>query len=41
LPLTAAPYYVPRQAEPPPQATEQQLTDPELASVPRPPMPLR
>jgi hypothetical protein len=45
LPPTAAPYYVPRQVEPSPQAqpqaTEQQLTDPELASVPRPPMPLR
>jgi hypothetical protein len=36
----AAPYYPPRSAEPPPQATEQ-LTDPELAAVPRPPMPLR
>jgi hypothetical protein len=33
--------YVPRQVEPPPQTTGQQLTDPELATVPRPPMPLR
>jgi hypothetical protein len=45
LPPAAAPYYAPRPIEPPPQAqppaTEQQLTDPELASVPRPPMPLR
>jgi hypothetical protein len=39
LPPTA-PYYPPRPAEPPPQAMDQ-LTDPELASVPRPPMPLR
>ena len=37
----AAPYYAPRPTEPPPPASEQQLTDPELASVPRPPMPLR
>jgi hypothetical protein len=39
LPQTAAPYYVPRQPEPPPQIT----VDPqaELSSVPRPPMPLR
>jgi cell division protein FtsB len=47
LPPTAAPYYVPRQPEPQalpqaqPQASGQQLTDPELASVPRPPMPVR
>jgi hypothetical protein len=40
LPQAAAPY-VPRQPEPPPQATAQPLTDPELASVPRPPMPVR
>jgi hypothetical protein len=39
-----APYaapYVPRQVEPPPPAVEQPLADPELASVPRPPMPVR
>ncbi len=40
LPQAAAPY-VPRQAEPQPQALDQPLADPELASVPRPPMPLR
>jgi hypothetical protein len=45
LPQAAAPY-VPRQPEPLPQsmgtqATGQPLTDPELASVPRPPMPVR
>ena len=40
VPPTAAPY-VAQQIEPPPQATTQTLTDPELASVPRPPMPLR
>jgi hypothetical protein len=41
LPPTAAPY-VPRQVEPPPpQTTGEPLTDPELASVPRPPMPVR
>jgi hypothetical protein len=39
-PQTAAPY-VPQQAEPPPQATTQTLSDPELAAVPRPPMPVR
>jgi hypothetical protein len=39
-PQTAAPY-VPQQVEPPPQATTQTLGDPELASVPRPPMPVR
>jgi hypothetical protein len=41
LPPTAAPYYAPRQIEPPPQTTAPPLTDPELASVPRPPMPVR
>jgi hypothetical protein len=40
LPQAPAPY-VPRQVEPPPQTAGQQLTDPELTSVPRPPMPLR
>jgi hypothetical protein len=40
LPQAAAPY-VPRQPEPQPQATAQPQADPELASVPRPPMPLR
>jgi hypothetical protein len=40
-PLSPSPApYVPRQAEPSPAATET-LADPELASVPRPPMPLR
>ncbi|MDB5564499.1 MAG: hypothetical protein JWP84_1065 [Tardiphaga sp.] len=39
-PQPAAPY-VPRLPEPQPQATPQTLADPELASVPRPPMPLR
>ncbi len=34
--------YVPRQvAPPPPQTTGETLTDPELATVPRPPMPVR
>jgi hypothetical protein len=33
--------YVPRQTEPQPPATAETLADPELASVPRPPMPLR
>jgi hypothetical protein len=37
----AAPYYVPRRPEPPPQDTGEPQADPELASVPRPPMPLR
>jgi hypothetical protein len=37
-PLPPAPY-VPRQADP--QAAAEPLTDPELSSVPRPPMPLR
>jgi hypothetical protein len=40
LPQTAAPF-VPRQPEPLPQATAQPQADPELASVPRPPMPVR
>src|SRR5713101_948783 len=40
LPPAAAPY-APRQVEPPPQTTAPPLTDPELASVPRPPMPVR
>jgi hypothetical protein len=40
LPPPAAPY-APRQIEPPPQTTGEALTDPELASVPRPPMPVR
>jgi hypothetical protein len=40
LPPAAAPY-VPRQPEPLPQATTEPLSDPELASVPRPPMPVR
>ena len=39
-PQTAAPY-VPQQILPPAQAATQTLGDPELASVPRPPMPLR
>jgi hypothetical protein len=33
--------YVPRQVEPQPEVATQTLGDPELASVPRPPMPLR
>jgi len=40
LPQAAAPY-VARQPEPQPQAPVQSLTDPELSSVPRPPMPVR
>lgn len=40
VPPTTAPY-VPRQAEPQPPTTGEVLTDPELTSVPRPPMPLR
>jgi hypothetical protein len=40
LPQAAAPY-APRQPEPQPQATAQPQADPELASVPRPPMPVR
>jgi hypothetical protein len=39
-PQAAAPY-VPRQIEPPPQTTAPPQADPELSSVPRPPMPLR
>jgi hypothetical protein len=39
-PQAAAPY-VPRQAEPEPQATALPQADPDLLSVPRPPMPLR
>ena len=47
LPQTAAPYvprqpdYAPRPIEPPPQATAEPQADPELSSVPRPPMPVR
>jgi hypothetical protein len=47
LPPAPAPYvprqadYAPRQAEPPPPTAGEALTDPELSSVPRPPMPLR
>jgi hypothetical protein len=47
IPSTAAaPYsppapYVPRQIEPPSQTATETLNDPELTSVPRPPMPLR
>ena len=40
LPQSIAPY-VPPQPAPPPQPVFQRQTDPELASVPRPPMPLR
>jgi hypothetical protein len=40
LPQPAAPY-VPRHVEPQPQTTAEPLADPELASVPRPPMPVR
>lgn len=40
-PPPSAAYYAPPQPAPSPQATGQQLTDPELASVPRPPMPVR
>jgi hypothetical protein len=39
-PQTAAPYAL-RQPEPPPQATGQPQADPELSSIPRPPMPVR
>jgi hypothetical protein len=35
------PDYVPRQAEPQPQFTSEPPADPELSSVPRPPMPMR
>ena len=41
LPPAAAPYYASRQAEPQPQAAAPPQPDPELASVPRPPMPVR
>lgn len=37
----AAPYYPPRPPEPQPQVTAQPQADPELSSVPRPPMPVR
>ena len=40
LPTAPAPY-VPRQIEPLPPTTAETLADPELPSVPRPPMPLR
>jgi hypothetical protein len=40
-PLPAAAPYVPRQVEPPSHTTAETLNDPELVSVPRPPMPLR
>lgn len=40
LPQPAAPY-VPRQVETQPPTTAEPLADPELASVPRPPMPVR
>jgi hypothetical protein len=48
LQQTAAPYvprqpdyYAPRPIEPPPQTTAEPSGDPELSSVPRPPMPVR
>jgi hypothetical protein len=48
LPPASAPYvprqaepYLPRQAEPQSHTTAETLNDPELVSVPRPPMPLR
>jgi len=48
LPPAPAPYYAPRQpdyaprqVEPQPQLTSETLGDPELSSVPRPPMPVR
>jgi hypothetical protein len=42
LPQAAAPYYAPRQPEPQPQAAAQPTqAEPELSSVPRPPMPVR
>jgi hypothetical protein len=41
IPTQAAPPYVPRRPEPPPQDTGDPQVDPDLASVPRPPMPLR
>jgi pyruvate/2-oxoglutarate dehydrogenase complex dihydrolipoamide acyltransferase (E2) component len=39
--VSRQPDYAPRQAEPQPQTTGESLTDPELSSVPRPPMPVR
>lgn len=41
LPTQAAAPYVPRQPEPPPLDLGEPQADPELASVPRPPMPVR
>ena len=46
VPQTGAPYvprpdYAVRSPEPPPRNSGEALTDPELSSVPRPPMPLR
>ncbi len=41
LPPPAPAPYVPRQIEPPRQPTAATLSDPELSSVPRPPMPVR
>jgi hypothetical protein len=41
LPPAAAPYVPPRQVEPLPPPPDQPPLDPELASVPRPPMPVR
>ncbi len=41
LPQPAAPYYVPRQPAPQPQVMIDPSAEPELQSVPRPPMPVR
>lgn len=41
MPTQAAAPYVPRQPEPPPLDLGEPRADPELASVPRPPMPVR
>ena len=41
MPTQAAAPYLPRRPEPPPQDTGDPQVDPDLASVPRPPMPLR
>ena len=41
VPAPTAGTYVPRQIEPQPRNTAETLDDPELVSVPRPPMPLR
>jgi hypothetical protein len=41
LPQAAAPYYAPRQVEPQPQTTAEPQAEPEVSSVPRPPMPVR